>query len=125
MQSAKYIYLVIMDAIDRLRKRLEYFLSTTDVSPEGYVVERRKLVAQVNNLKILIHPNEHPPPHFHVKADSLDASFEILTCRKLKGEISGQDLKRVIAFHRSSRDLLVETWNELRPTDCPVGPIQV
>jgi hypothetical protein len=35
-----------MDAIDRLRKRLEYFLSTTDVSPEGHVVERRKLVAQ-------------------------------------------------------------------------------
>jgi hypothetical protein len=114
-----------MDAIDRLRKRLEYFLSTTDVSPEGYVVERRKLVAQVNNLKILIHPNEHPPPHFHVLADRMDASFEILNCRKLNGEISGKDLKRVHAFYKSSRDLLVKTWNELRPSDCPVGPIQV
>ena len=39
-----------------------------------FLIEIRELVARVNGLKIEIHPNEHPPPHFHVKTPKVNAS---------------------------------------------------
>ncbi|MBU1013491.1 MAG: DUF4160 domain-containing protein [Bacteroidetes bacterium] len=114
-----------MDNLDRLKSRLEYFLNMTEVLSDGTVVERRFLVASVNNLRIEIRPNEHPPPHFHVKSDEINASFGIIDCKFLKGEINSKDRRRIERFHKESIDLLIETWNKLRPTNCPVGIIKI
>ena len=88
---------------------------------EEFLIEIKQLVARVNGLKIEIYPNEHPPPHFHVKSPNIDASFNIENCSLLDGSISLSDQKKVRYWHKYSKTLLIETWNSTRPTDCSVG----
>lgn len=76
------------------------------------------------DLKIEIYPDEHPPPHFHVKSPNIDASFNIESCNLLKGEIEGRDKKKIEYWHKHAKPLLIEIWNSTRPTNCTVGAYQ-
>ena len=77
-------------------------------------------------LQVKIRPGEHPPPHFHVTYQGEDASFSILDCRRLRGQ---GGLKHYDATIRSwwskNQKRLIEEWNASRPTECPVGPINL
>jgi hypothetical protein len=114
-----------MDALELLEIKLRYILTMCEVLPNGELLEQRKLVANVNNLKIDIYPNEHPPPHFHIKSNEINASFSILNCELLKGNIPPKDLKKINAFYTLNKSLLIETWNNLRTDDCKVGIIKL
>lgn len=79
-------------------------------------------VARIEGLKIEIFANEHPPPHFRVKYQGSTANFTIAECRRMNG--SGQILrfeKNVELWWSKNKKTLIETWNRLRPSDCPVG----
>jgi len=79
-------------------------------------------VARIEGLKIEIFANEHPPPHFRVKYQGSTANFTIAECRRMNG--SGQILrfeKNVELWWSINKKTLIETWNRLRPSDCPVG----
>ena len=84
------------------------------------------VVARVDGLSIKIWADEHPPPHFHVTYQGEDASFSILDCRRLRGQ---GGLKHYDATIRSwwskNQKRLIEEWNASRPTECPVGPINL
>jgi hypothetical protein len=80
------------------------------------------VVARERGLMIEIHPNEHPPPHFHVRSATLDASFRIDDCVKLAGNIGNRDYAKVRYWHQYSKPILIEKWDLLRPTNCVVGP---
>jgi hypothetical protein len=83
-------------------------------------------VARVNGLSIEIRAKEHPPPHFHVTFQGEDASFSIDTCHRLRGVKGLERYESVIhGWWESHKGLLIKKWNEFRPLDCPVGPIQV
>jgi hypothetical protein len=86
-----------------------------------FLLENKGLVARVNGLKIVIYPDEHAPPHFHVKSPNINASFSIESCTKLKGKISPQDLNKVKYWYKYSKSLLINVWDSTRPTDCEVG----
>lgn len=88
---------------------------------DEFLIEIRQLIQKVNGLKIEIYPNEHAPPHFHVKSPNINASFTIENCEKLEGNINSNDLKKIKFWHKSSKQLLISKWNETRPTDCTVG----
>ena len=90
---------------------LESVINRTKILPDGRVMEIRFMVDQVNNLKIIIHPNEHAPPHFHVTADGWDATIGIKDCKVLKGNISSKDLKKIEYWHGQNVSRLVETWS--------------
>lgn len=113
------------DKLEFLTNRLNSIYNSTDITPDGRVFEKRYRVANVKNLKIIIHPNEHPPAHFHVVSDDMNASFDVLTCEWLKGEIKGHDIKKIQYWHSMHKGLLIRTWNETRPSDCPVGKIKL
>jgi hypothetical protein len=102
-----------------LRMLFEYHSVWTD----GRLLSIRALVGYVNGLRIEIHPNEHPPAHFHVRSGEIDASFAIEDGRFLKGTIGAREQDLVKFWYRYSRPKLVQAWNETRPSDCPVGPI--
>ena len=103
------------DAIRRLETELNIIL--------GFGYEQRKLVGRVNGIKIEIYPNEHVPPHFHITSPELSATFEVETCDLVKGNADSSTYKKIRDFHSRNRDLIIETWNNLRPTNCKVGPI--
>jgi Domain of unknown function (DUF4160) len=79
-------------------------------------------VERVNGLKIQIFSNEHPPPHFRVVYQSSSANYDIASCSRLNG--SGDVLryeKNIRVWWDENKAKLIETWNRLRPSDCPVG----
>lgn len=104
---------------------LRLFAGGYSVWSDGTLLETRALVQALGRLNIVIHTREHGPPHFHVIAGGIDASFAIEDCALLNGRISGKDQGIVRYWHARSRPLLVKTWNKTRPSDCPVGPIEL
>jgi len=109
--------------INHLTKSLNFIFNNCEISPTGQVIEKRYLVSQINNLKVVIHPNEHPPPHFHIIGEGINASIDVLTCELLKGDLKSSDLKKIQHWHGLNTALIIRKWNETRPTDCPVGKI--
>ena len=89
---------------------------------EPILLEGKQLVERLAGLKLEIYPDEHAPPHFHVRASGLNASFAIEDCRLLQGKPSPDVLDKVRYWHRHSKHKLIEAWNATRPTDCQVGP---
>ena len=82
------------------------------------------LVGFTGSLKIEIFSDEHPPPHFRVKFHQQTANFEIATCRRLNGNLERRD-REVSLWWKLHRKVIAEEWNNHRPTNCPVGRIDV
>lgn len=113
----------MVKGIEELEKLLNHVFEFTIVLPDGAVVEQRKLVERVGGLKIEVYPNEHPPPHFHVISNDINVSVDILTGELIKGKLGRDDLKRIKYFYNTNKSRLIDVWNEMRPSDCPVGRI--
>jgi hypothetical protein len=91
---------------------------------DGSLYFIRQLVARVGGYKVEIFAKEHRPPHFHLSGGDVNATFSLFDGSHLLGEISSREKALVKWWYERSRPLLIRTWNETRPTDCPVGPIQ-
>jgi Domain of unknown function (DUF4160) len=96
------------------------------VEPNGQrkLLFARVLVEKINGLKIHIYADEHSPPHFHVIAPNLKATFSILDCSHLKGPIDGKTRQLIVHWYGEARPSLIAFWNRTRPADCSVGPIR-
>jgi hypothetical protein len=95
-------------------------LEIKDGKPMRMLTE--ETVARTEGLKVEIFANEHPPPHFRVKYQGSTANFKIAKCECING--SGQIMrfeKNVRHWWGNNKTILIETWNRLRPSDCPVG----
>lgn len=88
----------------RLRKtvanRLETYLDSTGVAPDGTVYTTKFLVTSLNDLKIEVYPHDHAPKHFHVtsKQRGIDARFSIDTLEPIStkhGTISPRDIRKI------------------------------
>jgi hypothetical protein len=95
--------------------------SILEENGELLLLEIKQLIVRLEGLKIEIYPNEHPPPHFHVKSPNVSASFSIIDCEKLEGAISNGDMKKIRYWHQHAKPLLISTWDSTRPTNCVVG----
>jgi hypothetical protein len=115
-----------LEGLDEYAEWLEALLhnpcSILDKDGRSIVIEIRQLVARLDGLKIEIYPNEHPPPHFHVRSPSVDAVFRIDDCCLLKGKVRSNDNKKILHWYQNARPLLIDAWNSSRPTFCTVGP---
>ncbi len=109
--------------LDALAATLEHLLNAGVTPFGGRLMFIRQRVDTVKGLRIVIFPDEHPPPHFHVQGNGINASFSIVDCTLLKGTADRQVLALVQWWYQRGRPKLVTTWNATRPTDCPVGPI--
>lgn len=84
------------------------------------------LVARFHGIKIEVFANEHPPPHFRVKTNAGTGNFSIDTCEPLHGADAVMRRHREIKrWHEKNRQLLINRWNETRPSDCTVGKFRV
>ncbi len=86
------------------------------------VIEIKAYVASIGGLKIEIYPNEHTPPHFHVKSPKIDASFRIDNCECIEGKVSSGIYNIILYWYTNgAKALLIDKWNSTRPTNCVVG----
>ena len=112
------------NTIDELAHLLEHFLcEIIDISAEGQIIYGRKRVEKLDSLIIEIHSDEHAPPHFHVTSPDVNATFRISDGVFLAGHIGQREMKIIRLWHQGAKDKLIATWNDTRPSDCPVGPI--
>ena len=115
-----------LDGIEEYTEWLEALLHNpcsifVEGDGEEFLLENKGLVDRVNGLKIEIYPDEHAPPHFHVKSPNINASFSIESCTKLKGKISSKDLSKIRYWYKHSKHLLIDVWNSTRASGCEVG----
>ena len=91
---------------------------------DGSLYTTKQLVEMHKGLKIEIYPDEHPPPHFHVKGSDINVSFSIENCKLLEGTIDSRRNALIEWWWKRSNSKLIDIWNNTRPSDCPVGPIK-
>ena len=71
-------------------------------------------------VKILIYPNDHLPPHFHVCCQGHRPAFSIESGERLKGHKGLEKVENQIKeIWRRGRYEILDHWNNLRPDDRP------
>jgi hypothetical protein len=111
---------------DQLRKLLDCGCYVW-IEPDGtrLLLYGRALVDRIGRLKIHIYADEHSPPHFHVRAPSLDCAFTLADCSLIRGSADRRTRELIEFYHARAKDKLVAVWNSTRPTDCPVCPAKI
>ena len=110
---------------------MEWIVDATESIPPLELEDEKHLEKQLEHLvsshgqvKIEIFSNEHPPPHFRVKLRNGECwNFDIANCEPLKNEGSPprKIYRQVAKWWVGNKKLLINMWNESRPTNCPVG----
>lgn len=103
-------------SLDDLAETLEELLSGPyEAWPNGQLICIKVLVEAVKDVKIVIRPNDHPPPHFHALVQGRSASFEIESGRHLIGDIGPRHTRLVRDWWiGKARHRLMAIWNETR-----------
>ena len=103
-----------------------YIIELADESDDGHehVYFEKAFISQFGSLKMHIYSEEHPPPHFHVKYQGQENSFRIDDATPLypNGDLK-KWFKNIKKWHRQNKQELIDAWNNLRPSDCPVGSV--
>jgi hypothetical protein len=113
-----------LNSLDDFELHLSQFITAGAYFYEGHIVDVRQLVEKMGAIKIEIYPNEHTPPHFHIKSNGMNASFAIDDCRLLENSgFSTKVIKNIQGWFLYSKEKLIAVWNQTRPDDCVVGRI--
>lgn len=130
-RSEKLSYLLeaarrLGEDLGRLQRQIEEVAKSTPFEPSDEFFAQLQVVAgspnELGGLKVEIFANEHPPPHFRVKMQSSTANYRIADCKRMDG--SGEVLryeKTIRKWWERHKIALIDTWNDRRPSDCPVG----
>lgn len=72
-------------------------------------------LAIIDGISILMFPNDHNPPHFHVRFAGRTGKFDIATGRMINGTIDRRTITKVERWIPANRALLLQAWNISRP----------
>lgn len=83
-------------------------------------------LAKGENFKVVIYPNDHAPPHFHVIKNNESPAFSIETGDRLPGHkgLKNKD-KQIKQFWHHGRYEILAHWNKYRPDDQPHQKMKV
>ena len=68
---------------------------------------------QIGKIIIRVYANDHLPPHFHAIAPDFEALIEIETLTILRGSLSRQATKSVMAWASANRRTIAAEWNRI------------
>ena len=69
----------------------------------------------LDGIRIEIFTDDHPPPHFHVRAGKMRAKFDIATGELLRGSLDKRSMRKVRQWMTVNGDLLMQVWISSRP----------
>lgn len=85
----------------------------------------KHLVHCGSGFKYEVFSDEHPPPHFRVLKGGDSAVFDLRSGAFLHGSGKTKKLRRCVEkTFPEIRGALIKRWNETRPSDCTVGPVE-
>jgi len=70
---------------------------------------------QIGKIIIRVYANDHLPPHFHAVAPDFEALIEIETLSIMRGSLSRQGGKSVMAWAAAHRREIAAEWNRINP----------
>jgi Domain of unknown function (DUF4160) len=96
---------------------LEMHLDSIEVWPDGRVIRTKRFIASTGDLQIHIYPNDHLPPHFHVRSKQrkIDARFDLYSLEIIsnkQGQTSINDQKKIKHFFVTNPSILAELNSE-------------
>ncbi len=91
-----------------------------DDQGQRFLIE--KVVGHIEGLTVEIFAREEGEPHFRVRVAGETARFTPRRCRPLDGDALWRFQRNIRRWWSEKKPALIEAWNSLRPTDCPVGP---
>jgi hypothetical protein len=68
---------------------------------------------QIGKIIIRVYANDHLPPHFHAIAPDFEALIEIETLSIMRGSLSRQAGKSVMAWASANRRAIAAEWNRV------------
>jgi hypothetical protein len=68
---------------------------------------------QIGKVIIRVYANDHLPPHFHAIAPDFEALIEIETLAIMRGALSRQAERSVMAWASANRRIIVAEWNRV------------
>ena len=71
-------------------------------------------LAIIDGISILMWPNDHDPPHFHVRFAGRTGKFDIATGRMIRGTVDRRTVKKVQAWAIANQAMLLQAWNNSR-----------
>jgi len=66
-------------------------------------------------IKIYIYNNEHPPPHLHAIYNEFEALFDIVSSRKIAGDLPVNQMRQVNAWIKENTESALKNFYELNP----------
>ena len=84
------------------------------------VLVEKVLISRIKNARLVIHPNDHLPPHFHVEVAGGvhgGAKYNIETLDRMDGDLPGHLERAIRRWARENQTYLRERWRSTRPTD--------
>lgn len=105
-----------VEAVAQLRSAL-FFADQADRRTDRLLVF---IVDRFAGLNVEVFAREHPPPHFRVCVGNNVANYRIEDCVHLNGDLLFH-YRIIRKWHAKNKEKLVDEWNRLRPSDCPVG----
>jgi hypothetical protein len=102
----------IDDFVESLRRFLEYGCY---IDEYGRVAIARQLVGRVDGLRMEVFPRDHNPPHFHVRANGIDAKFDLVSCELLSGKVGRREYEKIRYWHDRTKEQLRAVWQNTRP----------
>ena len=70
---------------------------------------------QIGKVIIRVYANDHLPPHFHAIAPDFEALIDIETLAIIRGSLSRQATKAVMAWAAANRRAISAEWNRVNP----------
>lgn len=107
----------INDATDltQLTKSLQELINDPDeIEDDVWLSCTRVRVDRIYDLRVIIRPNDHPPPHFHVIGSDFNVSFDIESCKLLEGRINPSHFQKVRWWHKRAKPKLSKIWDNTR-----------
>ena len=121
-------------SLERLAFVLDVYLEAVEIivkdGSESLALsgQQRAQLCRFGNLIIDIRPKEqcHNIAHFHLLLPDIDASFAIIDCTQIAGPRVPRTKMRMIKrfYDDGGRQRIIEFWNKMRPSDCPIGRIE-
>ncbi len=71
-------------------------------------------LAIIDGISILMFPNDHNPPHFHVRFAGMKGKFDIVTGEMILGTLDRRTVKKVQAWIPHNRAMLLQAWSRYR-----------
>jgi len=113
-----------IDIPEELTSDLKSAMFIADIADQRSNLPQNALILtldRIGSLKVQIFSNEHPPPHFRVTAAGENNNYTISDCTPLNGNALNRFHRQICEWHKRNKQELINTWNDTRPSDCPVG----